>query len=109
MSKISVKNPWFRKDGPYSRPMYELDGAPVFEYRGVSVYKRSQGWLYVLGDTAITERAGFSKELAPEIIDEMLDGLTPASDNVVLHLRRNGHKALSYDEYNAEYRAGRMQ
>ena len=65
MSRVTVRNPWFRKDGPYSRPMYELEGKPVFEYRGVSVYKRSMGWLYVLGDTAITERAGFRKEAAP--------------------------------------------
>ncbi len=107
--KASVKNPWFRKDGPYSRPMYEIDGAPVFQYRGVSVYRRSQSWLYVLGDTAITERAGFEKAKGAALVDEILDGQTPSADAVVLHLRRNGHKALSYDEYMTEYNAGRME
>ena len=106
--RISVKNPWFRKDGPYSRPTYELDSAPIFQHRGVSVYRRSMGWLYVLGDTAITERAGFKKENAPEVIDSILDGQTPSSDLVVKHLRANGCKALSYDEYMIEYHAGRM-
>ena len=106
--KTTVKNPWFRKDGPYSRPMYELDGAPIFEHRGVSVYKHSRSWLYVLGDCAITERAGFNKDNAPGIIDALLDGRDCSSDGVTAHLRANGHKGLSYAEYNAEYAAGRM-
>lgn len=106
--KTTVKNPWFRKDGPYSRPMYELEGVPVFQYRGVDVYRRTQSWMYVLGDTAITERAGFNKAAAPAIIDEILDGLTPSGDAVVAHLRANGHKALTYDQYTVEYNAGRM-
>lgn len=104
----SFRNPWFRKDGPYSRPTYEIEGAPIFEYRGVSVFQRSQSWLYVLGDTAITERAGFRKEAAPAIIDGLLDGGEPSADEVAQHLRANGHKALTYGEYNVEYRAGRM-
>lgn len=104
----SIRNPWFRKDNPYSVQTYKVEGAPVFEHRSVSVYRRSQSWLYVLGDTAITERAGFKKDAAPGIIDAILDGLEPSSDNVVSHLRANGFKALSYDEYSAAYRAGRM-
>ncbi len=107
-SAVSIKNPWFRKDGPYSRQTYEIQGEPVFQHRGVSVYRRSQSWLYVLGDTAITERAGFNKDAGAGVIDGILDGLEPSADAVVLHLRANGHKALSYDEYGIEYRAGRM-
>ena len=104
----SIKNPWFRKDSPYSRSMYEIDGAPCFQYRGVSVYQRASSWLYVLGDTAITERAGFTKANAPAIIDALLDGREPSSDGVVTHLRANGHKALRYDEYNKAWRKGEM-
>ncbi len=107
--KSSIRNPWFREEYRSSRQMYELDGDPVFQYRGVSVYRRSQSWLYVLGDTAITERAGFEKAKGAALVDEILDGQTPSADAVVLHLRRNGHKALSYDEYMTEYNAGRMK
>ena len=106
--KTAIKNPWFRKDGPYSVREYVLDGAPIFSYRGVDVYKRSQSWMYVLGDTAITERAGFDKAKAPSLIDDLLDGHEASSDNVVSHLRANGHKGLSYDEYDIEYKSGRM-
>lgn len=104
--KITVKNPWFRKDGPYSVREYVLDGEPIFSYRGVDVYKRAQSWMYVLGDTAITERAGFNKDAAPGIIDNILSGKEPCSDNVALHLRANGHKGRTYEEYNADCRAG---
>lgn len=104
-----IKNPWFRKDGPYSKEFYEVSGAPVFEYRGVKVYRRwEHSWLYVLGDTAITERHGFNKDRAPGIIDSMLNGLEPSADLVVSHLRANGFKGLTHDEYMIEYRAGRM-
>lgn len=106
--KTTFKNPWFRKDGPYSVREYVLDGAPIFSYRGVDVYKRPQSWMYVMGDTAITERAGFKKYSAPSIIDGILDGDDPCTDNVALHLRANGHKARTYGEYDIEYRAGRM-
>ena len=105
---ITVKNPWFRKDGPYSAKTYELKGEPVFTYRGVSVYHPVSSWLYVLGDTAITERAGFNKDKAPSIIDSILDGEVPSSDNVVTHLRAYGFKGLSYDEYSQAYAKGEM-
>jgi len=104
----TIKNPWFRKDGPYSRPVYELSDKPIFEHRGVTVYRRPQSWLYVLGNTAITERAGFNKDAAPDVINGILDGAIPTSDLVVQHLRANGHKALSWAEYSIEHAAGRM-
>lgn len=106
--KTIVKNPWHRKDGPYSHPAYTLEGAPVFEHRGVAVFKRWKSWMYVLGDTAITERAGFDKSRGAETIDAILDGTEPSADAVVDHLRANGHKALRYGEYNVEFAAGRM-
>ena len=106
--KRTIRNPWFRKDGPYSHQTYDLDGAPVFTYRGVAVYRRIQSFMYVLGDTAITERRGFNKADAPKVIDEILDGLSPSNDAVVAHLRANGCKGLTHDEYLTEYRAGRM-
>ena len=99
MSKqITVRNPWFHKDGPYSRPAYELTGKPVFQHRGVDVYKRTQSFMYVLGDTAIDERVGFKKETATQIIDALLDGEDAAADAVVAHLRANGFKGYSYSE-----------
>lgn len=105
----TIKNPWFNKSSAYSHPFYELKSNPIFEHRGVKVYKRFDGaFLYVLGDTAIAERAGFDKKRAPQTIDEILDGLKPSADNVVKHLRQHGQKGLSYSEYNAEYSAGRM-
>lgn len=107
--KCSIKNPWFRKDGPYSKEFYEVSGDPVFEYRGVKVYRRwEHSWLYVLGDTAITERHGFTKANAPGIIDKILDGLGPSADAVCAHLLACGHKALTHDQYMIECRAGRM-
>ena len=105
----TVTNPWFRKDGPYSSPTYSLDRDPVFEYRGVKVYKtRSGSYLYALNGSAITERAGFTKARAPEVIDEILDGGAPSSDVVVATLRASGFKGLSWSEYSREYAAGRM-
>lgn len=106
--KAIIKNPWHRKDSPYSSKEYHLDAPPIFEYRGVTVYKRTRSWMYVLGDTAITERGGFDKSCAPEIIDEILDGKTFSSDTVVEYLRANGHRGMTADEYMIEYRAGRM-
>jgi len=88
--------------------MYALEGKPVFEYRGVSVYRRTQSWLYVLGDMAITERAGFRKDAAPEIIDALLDGETSSCDTVTAHIRAHGNKGLSHGEYLTEWQAGRM-
>lgn len=105
---MNIINPWHRKDVPYSRATYEIKGAPVFEHRGVAVYKLTQSWMYVFGDTAIAERAGFNKARGQEVIDSLLDGMEPCADAVVQHLRANGHKALSYDEYSREYAAGRM-
>ena len=104
----TVKNPWFAELNRTSSSTYELEGSPVFTYRGVSVYRRFSSWMYVLGDTAITERAGFNKDKAPGIIDGLLDGSEPSSDAVVSHLRANGFNGLRYGEYMTEYNAGRM-
>lgn len=99
--KVSVKNPWYREEYRNSRPTYEIEGAPCFQHRGVSVYRLVSSWLYVLGDCAITERAGFNKERARTLIADILEGRTPSGYEVVKHLRANGHKALSYDEQEA--------
>jgi hypothetical protein len=98
-NRVSVKNPWYRSEYQSSRQTYEIEGAPVFQYRGVSVYRLVSSWLYVLGDTAITERAGFKKEKAAGIITGILDGAEPSGHAVLQHLRANGHKGIGYDEY----------
>jgi hypothetical protein len=106
---IKVINPWHTKHNIYSRPFFEYFDKPIFTYRGVNVYKNYAGsWDYVLGDTAITQRAGFRKEASPAIIDSLLDGQSPVSDIVADHIKSCGHNPLTYEQYNIEYAAGRM-
>lgn len=103
-------NPWFRKDSPYSHKIFEYPGSKLFEYRGVEVYKNKEGSFdYILGDTAITQRAGFSKESAPSVIDEILDGEKPVSENVYIHLRGIGFSPMSYTEYTTKWLAGEVK
>jgi len=105
----SVKNPWFRKDSPYSVNTYTIKNEPIFSYRGADVYKLISSWLYVLEDTAIAERAGFSKDAAPATIDLILDGGEPSSEGVVKHIRSNGFKGLTHDEYMQAWAKGEME
>ena len=94
--QIEIRNPWLNSKNQESKPAYTFNAKPIFEYRGVAVFKRPQGWLYVLNDMALTERAGFSKDRAPEIIDSILDGRTPVADPVAEHISAHGFKGLSY-------------
>ncbi len=97
--KATVTNPWYRKEYSSSRPTYEIEASPCFQYRGVSVYRLVSSWLYVFEGMAITERAGFDKNRAPGIISDILDGASLSSYYVTKHLRAHGHKAREYDEF----------
>lgn len=105
----NIKNPWHHKDTPHSKPFFEYPDSPVFSYRGVDVFQSySSSFDYVLGDTAITQRAGFNKDVAPSIIDDLLDGRRPVCDEVAKHIKSQGFNPLTYDQYMTEYNAGRM-
>ena len=107
--KHTIRNPWYLKGEPYYKRFFEYTNDPIFSYRGVDVYVNYAGsWDYVLGDTAITQRAGFKKDSASSIIDEILDGKTLVSDKVAEHIKAHGFNPLSYTLYNIEYDAGRM-
>jgi hypothetical protein len=89
-----VRNPWHAPINQCSPREFVYRAAPVFTYRGVNVFASHSSWDYVLGDCAITQRAGFScKDKARRIIDNLLDekGSDYASHEVFSHIR--AHKA----------------
>lgn len=101
------RNPWFKSCNTPRPEFYENDAPKVFSYRGVDVYKlRNNSFDYVFSGCCITQRAGFKKESAPAIIDEILDGNQPVDNEVAHHLITHGHKALTYEQYTADWQAG---
>jgi hypothetical protein len=105
----TTRNPFHNPQSGYSRTTFTYHGGPLFTHRGVTVYKNDAGsWDYVFEGVTIAQRAGFTKEGATRIIDEMMDGLSPHSDAVRDHLRANGHKTMSYAEYMTLWAAGKV-
>lgn len=96
---MTATNPWFRPNNPYSVRQFNYPGRCLFTYRGVEVYKNPAGsWDYILDGVAITQRAGFSADKAPAIIDAILDGdeYTYCADAVCEHLRAHGFQPQAY-------------
>lgn len=78
---MKYTNPWYDKRNPVSRPYFEHNEKPVFEYRGVKIYDWcGVSWRYMYGDYCITERAGFKEEFAKPFIDDILDGTETSTD-----------------------------
>ncbi len=105
--KNRYKNPWSDECNTPREKFYENDAPCIFEYRGVKVFRLLHGRFdYVLKDCAITQRAGFKKEDAPQVIDDILDGETPVSDGVYSHLKKCGNKPMTYDQYTKLWEKG---
>jgi hypothetical protein len=96
-----VRNPWHDKTLTARPVHYTLMTAPVFEHRGMEIFKMPQGgFLYVFGDMAITHRGAWDK--TARIADDILDGRAPISDIPAAHLKANGFpKAMGWSDINA--------
>jgi hypothetical protein len=74
MTIIAI-NPWHHNERGECDETFSYDGKCLLDYRGVSVYKNVAGsWDYIFDGMTITQRAGFSPEVAPLIINFILDG-----------------------------------
>lgn len=101
-------NPWYVSNNSYSKQFFEYSDKPLFSHRGVSVYYNNSGsYDYVIENTTIGQRAEFKNDAAPKIIDDMLDGIQPVSDNVFKHLKKIGFNPISYAEYTDLWRKGK--
>lgn len=98
----TITNPWHNPRSAYSPVQFVYRDKPLFTHRGVEVYKNDAGsWDYVVGGMAITQRAGFNKDRAPLVIDEILDGKDTGQfhwvcDTVAAHLRKLGFTPVGY-------------
>ncbi len=92
------KNPW-SKSCNTPRPKYYENNAPkVATYRDVEIYKLfDKAFDFVLSGVCIAQRAGITEH--EREIDALLEGRTPCDTVVYNHLKRLGHKPLSYDQY----------
>ncbi len=97
------RNPWHKETTQTTPEFYQNEARQVLEHRGVKVFKLfDRGYDFVLSDCCITQRAGVTE--AKREIDALLDGRTPTCDTVANHLRSQGFKPLTYDEYSANWR-----
>lgn len=84
---LNVKKPDF----------YENNAREIGSHRGVVVYKLfDHGYDFVIGDACITQRAGCTEMV--QVIDDILDGRSPVSDVVAMHLRKLGFAPLTYSD-----------
>jgi len=97
--KNQYRNLW-HKSLNVPKPEFYQNNAPQVrpEYRSVKVYKLfDRGYDFVFAGCCITQRAGVTRYR--EVIDELLDGKSPCSDEVANHIRTNGEKAITYSEF----------
>lgn len=88
-------NPWVNLRSSNSKSHYEADIKPIHSWRGVDVYKwPAGGYLYVLGEMAITHRAECTK--SKSTIDNLLTGKEYCSDIVAAHLKKLGYTPTVY-------------
>jgi hypothetical protein len=98
---VICQNLWHRPDSAYSQRQFVYRGKCLFEHRGVKIYKNPAGsWDCTFNGVTITQRAGFHKETAAELIDGILDGtaVMPVADAVANHLRAAGHTPKAYSD-----------
>jgi hypothetical protein len=101
------RNPWAKILNVPKPEFYENNARVIFTFRGVSVYKLGeQSFDYVFSGCCITQRAGFNEANARKIISDILDGNDPVAQPVADHLKRNGCKPLSYEQYHQDYLKG---
>lgn len=92
MTTTTTRNPWHRPQKlEYGPAFYVYDGKPLATYRGVSVFWNHLGsYDYIFAGVTITQRAGFTKSRVPEIVDLLLTGNDPLSNETVnAHIRAN--------------------
>ena len=90
----TYRNPWQRGAKNDSPAIYTNNAPCILEHRGVRVFRLNErSFDFVLGDCAITQRAGASK--AKDVINSILGGLTHVSDTVAAHLAAHGYKAAT--------------
>lgn len=101
------KNPWYKETTRTTSEYYENNARQVLEHRDVKVYKLFENsYDFVLNGCCITQRAGITE--AQREIDKLLDGKTPTCDTVASHLRANGHKPITYDQYTQLWLQGKV-
>lgn len=93
----SYINPWKSETNAWMGPVIYTNNAPVYRtHRGVTVYRvHKEQFDCVLDGMAITQLAGFS---TTDHLDELLDGMRPCTGKVCEHLRKNGFRAIAYDD-----------
>lgn len=102
-SQNRYKNPWYKSTNIPRPEFYENSAPQVAEYRQVKIYKLfDRAYDFVLSGMCITQRAGITEHKCE--IDSILDGRTPVDTLVCKHLRKLGHKPISYPEYTANWR-----
>lgn len=101
------RNPWHKSCNTPRPEFYENSAKQVLIHRGVRVYKLfERGYDFVLGDCAITQRAGITE--AKREIDALLDGQTPTTETVANHLKSHGFKPITYEQYTEAWQRGEL-
>ena len=105
--KNRYKNLWHKTLNVQMPAYYENNAKLVCKYRGVEIFKLyNESYDFVFSGACIGQRAGFNKNTYQVIIDDILDGNTPVSNEVAAHLKDCGLKPLSYEQYSKDYAAG---
>ncbi len=95
---MKFRNLWWRPAQGAASQFFTYTGKCLCEHRGVRVFHNPAGSSdYVLGDAVIAQRGKFSKERAPELIDDILTGLQSA-DAVRAHLEKHGFVLAAFPE-----------
>ncbi len=104
----TIINPWHNQRSAYSPAQFVYRGNALFTHRDVEVFRNDAGsYDYAIGGMAITQRHGFRKEVAPLVIDGILDGKDLEQhhwvcDRVAAHLRSLGFTPFSYSDASRE-------
>jgi len=88
-------NPWYNPQSGSSTKTYVMKTEPVFEHRGVKVFKHpAGGFLHTFEDMAITHLIALNRTGVN--IDNILDGKMPVCDLVADHLQMHGFSPIRY-------------
>lgn len=100
---IIATNLFHNPTSAYSSKVLSYAGPVLLTHRNVQVVKNPRGsWDYIFAGAVITQRSGFDKRTATELIDDILDGREARPDSVVEHLKTHGFQALSYGKAGEE-------
>lgn len=97
---VTARNLWHADGKPYSKPFFTYTGKCLLSYRGFTVYKNCGGYDYLFAGAVITQRAGMaSQDRGREVIEDLINGITPLNPVVAAHIRANGcPNARSWDD-----------